>query len=60
VVRPLFRGAAALKPITDTAEEEDSPASRAEQLFVSARRAQRGVGAVPLLRLVPDEDDTED
>jgi hypothetical protein len=60
VVRPLFRGAAALKPITEEKEEHESSAERSERLFVAARRALRGAGTAPQLRLVPDEDDTED
>lgn len=58
VVRPLFRGTAALKPVID--QEEESSAERSERLFVAARRALRGAGTAPQLRLVPDEDDTED
>lgn len=60
VIRPLFRGTAALKqrPI-DQEEEEESSAAMSERLFVAARRALRGAGTAPQLRLVPDED-TED
>lgn len=60
VIRPLFRGTAALKqrPI-DQEEEEESSAEMSERLFVAARRALRGAGTAPQLRLVPDED-TED
>lgn len=60
VIRGLFRGTAALKqrPI-DQEEEEESSAAMSERLFVAARRALRGAGTAPQLRLVPDED-TED
>lgn len=55
VIRPLFRGTAALKPI-ENHEEEESSEERSERLFVAARRALRGAAPAPQLRLVPDED----
>ncbi|MBW6399528.1 Mu transposase C-terminal domain-containing protein [Roseomonas sp. HJA6] len=54
VVRPLFRGNAAVKPITD--QEEETSEERSERLFVAAHRQLRGAGTAAQLRLVPDED----
>lgn len=59
IVRPLFRGAAALKPITDAEEEEETSEQRSERLFVAASRRLHGAGTAKHLRLVP-EDEAED
>lgn len=59
VIRPLFRGAAALKPTHHEEEDTESADARFNHLFARAVEQQRGARNSPLLRLVPDEE-TED
>jgi hypothetical protein len=56
VVRPLFRGAVALKPKPET--EEETSEARSERLFVAARATMRQGQAPAHLRLL-NTDDTE-
>jgi transposase InsO family protein len=56
VVRPLFRGAVALKPKPET--EEETSEARSERLFVAARASMRQGQAPAHLRLL-NTDDTE-
>ena len=56
IVRPLFRGAVALKPKHET--EEETSEARSERLFVTARASMRQGQAPAHLRLL-NTDDTE-
>jgi transposase InsO family protein len=54
VVRPLFRGAVALKPKPET--EEETSEARSERLFVAARASMRQGQAPAHLRLLNTDD----
>jgi putative transposase len=51
VIRPLFHGTAALRPVRDEAEDE-----AANDRFMNALRSHREAAGRPLLRIVPDDD----
>ncbi len=55
VIRALFRGATALKPVRDEAEE-----AAADDRFIAAIRQHREAAARPLLRAVPHDDPDDD
>ena len=54
VVRPLFRGAVALKPKTEM--EEETSEARSERLFVAARASMRQGQAPAHLRVISHDD----
>ncbi|MFN7306086.1 MAG: hypothetical protein ACK5TQ_05840, partial [Acetobacteraceae bacterium] len=54
IVRPLFRGAVALKPKHET--EEETSEARSERLFVAARASMRQGQAPAHLRLLNTDD----